>query len=72
MNRLTLFCLNRSAEIFVTYVDVPSLMNFLLRTGRPKIFSILAVKGNKSLFIDRIDNPRVLESQLIQFSTKTQ
>lgn len=70
MNRLTLFCMNRPAEIFVTYIDIPALLNFLNRTGRCKIFSILAVKGNRSLFIDRFDNPNELESQLNKFNAQ--
>jgi hypothetical protein len=70
MNRLKIFCLNNTAEVFTTYVTVPDLVNFISRTGRPKIFSIMAVKGKASLFVDRFDNPYTLESQLNEFNTK--
>lgn len=70
MNRLKLFCLNNPSETHTIYVDIPSLMSFLNRTGRPKIFSVLAVKGNKSLFIDRINNPYELEMALHKFATQ--
>ena len=68
MNRLKLFCLNNPAEIFTTYADLASLMNFLNRTGRLKIFSILAVKGNRSLFIERTDNPNELIKLVTDFN----
>ncbi len=70
MNRLKLFCLNNPAEVFVPYADIPSLMNFLNRTGRIKIFSFLAVKGNRSLFIERCDNPNELVAALNTFANQ--
>lgn len=68
MNRLKLIVLNNPAEIFTTYVTVADLINFLNRTGRPRIFSVLAIKGNRSLFIDRIENPLELEMELNDFA----
>lgn len=70
MNRLKLFCLNNPAEIYTPYSDVNSLINFLERTGRCKIFSIVAVKGARSLFIERIDNVYELQRVLNEFAVK--
>ena len=58
MDRLKIFVLNRLSDgdgIYTTYIDVQSVMNFLHRTGRPHNFSVMAVKGKRSLYIDRLD-----------------
>lgn len=68
MNRLKIFCLNNPAEVFTTYVSIPDLMNFLNRTGRLKIFSILATKGNRSLWIERSDNPNEIIKKINDFN----
>jgi len=70
MNRLKIFVMNNPAEIFTTYVSILDVMNFLNRTGRLGIFSILAVKGDKSLWIEKANNPNELMSKLNDFSQK--
>lgn len=58
MDRLKIFVLNRLSQgdgIYTTYSDVQSVINFLQRTGRPQNFSIVATKGKRSLYIERLD-----------------
>ncbi len=68
MNRLKIFCLNNPAEIFTTYPSIPDLMNFINRTGRPGIFSVMAVKGARTLFIEKITAPNDLIKRLTDFN----
>lgn len=68
MNRLKIFCLNNTAEVFTTYVSIPDLMSFLNRTGRLKIFSILATKGTRCMFIERTDNPNEIIKKINDFN----
>ncbi len=70
MNRLKIFVMNNPAEIFTTYVSILDVMNFLNRTGRFGIFSILAVKGDKSLWIEKATTPQELITKLNDFSQK--
>jgi hypothetical protein len=69
MNQLKIFCLNNPAEIFTTYASAPDLVSFLERTRRVNIFSILAVKGPRSLFIEKITNEAELIKSLTTFNT---
>ena len=69
MDRLEIYVLNRLSQgdgIYTTYVDIPSVMAFLNRTGHVNRYSILAVKGPRSLFISRLD-PATLVKQLSDF-----
>jgi len=61
MNRLKIIILNNPAGIFNDYVDVVSSINFLNRVSNVRNFSIIAVKGKKSLFLDRLDQLGQLE-----------
>jgi len=70
MNRLKIFVMNNPAEIFTTYVSILDVMNFLNRTGRFGIFSILAVKGDRSLWIEKATTPQELITKLNDFSQK--
>ena len=64
MDRLEIYVLNRLSQgdgIYTTYVDIPSVMAFLNRTGHVHRFSILATKGDKSLFIRKLDPADLLK-----------
>lgn len=54
-NRLEIVVLNRPSEVYTRYVDIPSTMNFLHRVGNVNNFSIIARKGEKAIFINRIN-----------------
>jgi hypothetical protein len=72
MNRLQVFVLNHLSEgdgIFTTYIDISSVMSFLNRVGRVNRFSILAVKGKRSLYIEKLD-PSTLLKQLTEFQNQ--
>ena len=69
MNRLEILVLNKSAEVYTRYVDIPSVMGFLGRTGRPNNFSIVAHKGKKAIFIERLD-PATLLKELTDFQNQ--
>ena len=69
VNRLELLVLNKSAEVYTRYCDIPSLMAFLSRTGRPNKFAIVAHKGPKAIFIERLD-PSTLIKILTEFQNQ--
>jgi hypothetical protein len=69
MNRLQILVLNKSAEIYTSYIDIPSVMGFLSRTGRPNNFAIVAHKGPKAIFIERLD-PATLVKTLTDFQNQ--
>ena len=71
MNRLQLIVLDRGNGVIPNeYIDIPSLMSFLLRSGRARSLNILAIIGKRSLFIDRIDMTTI-QKELTEFQTKS-
>lgn len=73
MERLKIFVMNRLSEgdgIYTTYIDVQSVMGFLHRTGRPQNFSVIATKGKRSLYIERLD-AATLAKELNNFAIQT-
>ena len=66
MNRLEIFVLYRAAETYTKYIDIPSVMSFLNRTGRVNQFSIVAHKGGKAIYIEKLE-PATLMKQLNDF-----
>jgi len=73
MDRLKIFVLNHLSQgdgIYTTYMDVQSVMNFLHRTGRPQNFSVVATKGKRSLYIERLD-AATLAKDLNNFAIQT-
>jgi hypothetical protein len=69
MNRLNILVLNKSAEVYVPYIDIPSVIAFLQRTGRPNNFMIVAYKGKRSLVIEKLD-PSTLIKELTDFQNQ--
>lgn len=65
-NRMEILILNRSAEVYTTYADILSVMSFLNRTGRVNNFSIVAHKGPRSIFIEKLE-PATLVKTLTEF-----
>jgi hypothetical protein len=71
MNRLQIIVLDRKNGIIPhESIDIPSLMSFLLRTGRARSLQVLATIGKRSLFIERLDMT-TLHKQLNDFQTAT-
>ena len=65
MNRLQIFVLNHLSEgdgIFTTYIDTTSVISFLTRVGRVNRFSVLAVKGKRSLYIEKLDTATLVKT----------
>ncbi len=70
MNRLQIIVLDRKNGVIPNeYVDIPSLVAFLLRTGRARSLQVLAIMGKKSLFIEKLDMT-TLQKELTEFQTK--
>jgi hypothetical protein len=73
MESLKIFVLNQFGPLdgeYNVFVDVPSVMGFFRRTGtKPHRFHVLATKGKRVLFIDKID-PATLERTLNTFQTQ--
>jgi len=71
MNRLELIVLDRRNGVIPNeYVDIPSLLTFLLRSGRARSLQIVARMGNRCLFVEKIDMTTIV-NQLTEFQTKT-
>jgi hypothetical protein len=74
MNRLQILVLNKTSDrdgVYTVYVDVPSAIAFLQRTGHLNRYMIVAHKGLKSLFIEKID-PATILKQLNDFQVQNQ
>lgn len=72
MNRLEILVINRLSKndgVFTSYVDIPSVINFLARTNYATRFSIVARKGNRSIFLEKLD-PSTLSKQLLAFQNQ--
>ena len=68
-DRLEILVLNKSAEVYTKYVSVIDTMNFLNRVGRTNNFQIVAHKGKKSIFIEKLD-PSTLLKTLTDFQNQ--
>lgn len=71
MNRLKIYCLNNTGEVFTTYADIPSLINFLSRSvkiNRLHTFGVHAVKGNRVLVMESIVDINDLTKKLNAFN----
>ncbi len=56
MNRLEILILDRRNGIICQeYIDVQSVLGFLHRSGHIHRFSVVARRGKKALFFDKID-----------------
>lgn len=69
MNRLEIIVVNNPADTITRYVDVPSVISFLARVNRSNIFSIYAHKGERSIFIEKLD-PATLLKRLNDFANQ--
>lgn len=69
MNRLNIFVLHRDG-IFTKYMDIVSAMAFLNRTGRFKSYQIMAHKGSKAIFIEKIENLNDIVKELNAFANE--
>ena len=59
MDRLKIFVINNVGDsdfIGSTYIDVASVLAFLRRQRHIHHFSIIAIKGKRSLYIEKIDS----------------
>jgi hypothetical protein len=68
MNRLEILVLNKSAEVYTRYCSIDDTISFLRRV-RIHNFSIVAHKGRKAIFIERID-PSTLVKELTDFQNQ--
>jgi len=68
--RLEILVLNQSAEVYTRYVDVESVLLFLRRISRVHNFSIVAHKGKKAIFIEKLE-PATLAKVLNEFQKQT-
>lgn len=59
-------------EIFVKYVDVPSTINFLSRIRNGVMaYSVMAHRGKKAIFIEKIISLNDLNKELTEFMVAT-
>jgi len=69
--KFEIYLLHRD-EIFVKYVDVPSVISFLNRIrGGVLAYSVMARRGKKAIFIERISNLIELDKELTAFMVAT-
>lgn len=71
--KFEILVLNRRDGIIPSeFVDVPSVMSFLLRLGRNATsYSIVAHRGKKSIFVEKITNINDLNKELTEFMVAT-
>jgi hypothetical protein len=70
MNRLEILVLDRrNGVISAEFIDIPTLMSFLIRTGRARQLQLVVRNGNKTLFVEKLDMT-VLQHNLMEFQTK--
>jgi hypothetical protein len=70
MNRLEILVLDRrNGIISAEFVDVPTLMSFLIRTGRARQLQLVVRNGNKTLYVEKLDMT-TLQHDLLEFQTK--
>ena len=68
--KFEIFLLHRD-EIYVKYVDIPSVIGFFNRSGRAGAYSIMARRGKKAIFIEKIASLNELTKELTEFMVAT-
>ena len=68
-DRLLIDCVNKPGGVVTEYDSIETLMSFINRTGRIKIFRIWARKNGKTICIET-DVPYELEHKLREFQTQ--
>jgi hypothetical protein len=69
--KFEIYLLHRD-EIFVKYVDVQSTISFLSRIRNGVMaYSVMARRGKKAIFIEKIANLLELEKELTEFMVAT-
>jgi hypothetical protein len=69
--KFEIYLLHRD-EIFVKYVDVQSVIGFLSRIRNGVMaYSVMARRGKKALFIEKITNINDLNKELTEFMVAT-
>ena len=62
----------RDGVICAEFVDVPSVVNFLIRVGRRATsYEIIAFRGEKSIRIEKLPNINDLNKKLTEFMVAT-
>ncbi len=65
-----IFLLHRD-EVYLKYVDIVSVIGFFTRTGRASAYSLIARRGKKAIFIEKITNLNDLNKELTEFMTSS-
>jgi hypothetical protein len=69
--KFEIFLLHRD-EIYLKFVDVPSAVGFLSRLNRGILaYSIIAHRGKKAIFIEKVTNLIELSKELTEFMVTT-
>ena len=69
--KFEIYLLHRD-EIYVKYVDIPSTIGFLSRIRNGVLaYSVLARRGKKALFIEKITSLTDLNKELTEFMVAT-
>ena len=70
-NRLEILVLDRRNGIISSeYIDVQSLLGFLNRSGNIRRFQVVARKGKKAIFFDRLDDLNQLVKDIGDFQVE--
>jgi len=69
--KFEIYLLHRD-EIYVKYIDVPSTISFLSRIRNGVMaYSVMARRGKKAIFIEKITNLNDLNKELTEFMVAT-
>lgn len=68
--KFEIFLLHRD-EIYVKYSDIQSVIGFFNRTTRANAYSVMARRGEKAIFIEKVTNLNELNKRLTEFMVMT-
>jgi hypothetical protein len=69
--KFEIYLLHRS-EIYVKYVDVPSVISFFARSfAIARSYSVMAHRGEKAIFIEKVTDLVSLNKKLTEFMVAT-
>ncbi len=68
--KFEIYLLHRD-EVYLKYGNVPDVISFFMRTTRANAYSVMARRGEKAIFIEKITDLSELSKKLTEFMVKT-
>lgn len=68
--KFEIFLLHKD-EVYVKYADIQSVIGFFNRMSRANAYSVMARRGEKAIFFEKIENLNDLNKRLTEFMVST-